>query len=113
MEAIIYNRSCWIYRIDDIDITVEFSRLLSESDFLVLNSLEYEFSPGGYSKIWLLGESHLSIHTFAEKKVLYLELSSCVERQAELFWNNLEVWANKHSKHVKFMKKQKYRADDY
>ena len=59
--------------------------LLERCDYQVLNFMEHEFSPHGYTCIWLLGESHLAIHTFPEKQLSYLELSSCNPEKNENF----------------------------
>lgn len=50
---------------------------LEHCEFQVLNFTEHYFQPHGYTCLWLLGESHLAIHTFPEKEVCYVELSSC------------------------------------
>ena len=55
MTAKIWNKNWWI------DETRE--KVLD-------NTLEY-------TKLWLLGESHLALHTFPEENKDYVELSSC------------------------------------
>ncbi len=65
--------------------------LLSKCNYEVLNFVEHHFQPVGYTCIWLLGESHLAIHTFPEKETSYLELSSCNKEKNEKFKVLLET----------------------
>lgn len=51
--------------------------MLCESGFLVVGSLTHYFQPYGHTALWLLGESHLAVHTFPEDKKTYIQLSSC------------------------------------
>ena len=46
-------------------------------DFTILGELEKEFIPQGFSFIFLLSESHLSIHTFPERQHLSFDLYTC------------------------------------
>lgn len=90
MKAAIYNRSCWIYEVSDTNFTSALDHILLESGFEILNEVEHFFLPVGYTKIWLLGESHCAIHTFPEEHVVYLELSSCILEKALAFWEILQ-----------------------
>lgn len=88
MKAKIINQSCWV--LDKVQIEKDFlEELLISVGFNVLKSVEYDYKPCGYTKVWLLGESHFAIHTFPEESVIYLELSSCIESKAKLFWTQL------------------------
>ena len=46
-------------------------------DFQVLNRIEHTFTPEGFSVIYLLSESHMSIHTFVERNYVALDLYTC------------------------------------
>jgi S-adenosylmethionine decarboxylase proenzyme len=46
-------------------------------NFTILGKLEHEFEPEGISLVYLLSESHLTIHTFPEKSYIALDLYSC------------------------------------
>ena len=48
-------------------------------DFRCLNIVEHEFAPNGITVIYLLSESHISIHTFPERNYLALDLYTCRE----------------------------------
>lgn len=64
--------------------------MLSRSTFNVLNYSDHYFEPQGWTALWLLGESHLAIHTFPEHGTSYLELSSCMRDKFILFLEELE-----------------------
>ena len=48
-------------------------------DFTVLNRASHEFSPQGLSILYLLSESHISIHTFPERDYIALDIYTCRE----------------------------------
>ena len=62
---------------------------LQQSGFSILRFTDHQFDVFGYSALWLLGESHLAIHTFPENNSSYIELSSCVEGKGDKFWARL------------------------
>lgn len=68
----------------------ELDRMLAASTFNVLNYSEHHFEPEGWTALWLLGESHLAVHTFPEHGTAYLELSSCMRDKYVLFLELLE-----------------------
>jgi S-adenosylmethionine decarboxylase proenzyme len=46
-------------------------------DFQILNEMEHTFYPIGCTIIFLLSESHMSIHTFPEKQYLSFDIYTC------------------------------------
>lgn len=56
----------------------------------MLRVIEHHFEPQGYTALWLLGESHLAVHTFPEHGISYLELSSCMMDKYVLFLAEVE-----------------------
>lgn len=48
-------------------------------DFTVLNRGSHEFVPEGLSILYLLSESHISIHTFPERDYIALDIYTCRE----------------------------------
>jgi S-adenosylmethionine decarboxylase proenzyme len=48
-------------------------------DFNILQKIEHTFDPQGISIIYLLSESHMTIHTFPEKKYIAFDLYTCRE----------------------------------
>lgn len=85
MKAKIWNLRIWISEVNPQKLRKTLNDLLIRADFDILRFNEYFFQPQGYSALWLLGESHLAIHTFPEENATYLELSSCVEKPFEKF----------------------------
>ena len=51
--------------------------ICKKNDFTILNEMEQQFVPIGCSIIFLLSESHLSIHTFPEKKHMSFDIYTC------------------------------------
>lgn len=88
MEAKIWNKNGWIKETDPTKLKNTFSELLELSGFNILNFQEHYFNPIGWTGLWLLGESHLAIHTFPEEQKSYIELSSCNEEYFFYFTAN-------------------------
>ena len=83
MKAQMFNDQRWIedkaLAHNPANIRKMFDLRLNLSGFTVLAFTEHFFDPHGYTALWLLGESHLAIHTFPEEDKIYVEMSSCVE----------------------------------
>jgi S-adenosylmethionine decarboxylase proenzyme len=54
-----------------------FDDICKENDFIILKKIEYLFEPNSFSVIYLLSESHISVHTFPEKKYCSIDLYCC------------------------------------
>jgi len=50
---------------------------LNNSKFGILNSVEHEFSPQGFTMMALLSESHFALHTYPEHNAVYFSIYSC------------------------------------
>ena len=84
MRAKIWSHSQWINISDKEVLKKIFNRILIKCNFGVLDYVEHDFLPMGFSGLWLLSESHFAIHTFPEENLAYIELSSCSrEKQNE------------------------------
>ena len=59
------------------DVTVLFDIICNKYGFSVLNKIEHRFEPQGFTLLYLLSESHLSIHTFPEKNYVAIDLYTC------------------------------------
>lgn len=55
--------------------------LCQKHDFTVLGKMNHVFDPQGMSIIYMLSESHISIHTFPEKRYLAMDIYTCREYQ--------------------------------
>lgn len=92
MEAIIDNYSCWIKQTDPTTLVKDFENILQKSGFGLLNFMEHNFDPQGYTAVWLLSESHFAIHTFPEENKTYIELSSCNREMYDRFLQELKLY---------------------
>lgn len=76
-----------------LDISEADSTLLNDKDFIVLTlkkavykakatlleEVSYQFTPQGVTAICLLSESHISIHTWPERKYAAVDIFTCGE----------------------------------
>lgn len=83
MLAKIWNFRGWTAQTDERTLTDLCGPALRAAGFHVLGEIEHRFQPQGYTKLYLLGESHFAIHTFPECGQSYIELSSCNEAMFE------------------------------
>ena len=75
----------WTTETDPKVLDNKYRLMLLKAGFTIVNNCEYHFKPHGYTKLYLLAESHFAIHTFPEEGKTYLELSSCVDNQYNRF----------------------------
>ena len=77
MDAQIDNYFTWIEGSDSSQIKSEIESIIQEAGFTILNFIDHQFQPQGYTALWLIAESHCALHTFPEENKSYVELSSC------------------------------------
>ncbi len=53
------------------------SEILKEEKFGVLEFSSYHFEPRGFTGMWILSESHATIHTYPEHDSIYFNMYSC------------------------------------
>ena len=63
--------------------------ICSQNNFSILGELDYIFTPQGLSFIFLLSESHLSIHTYPERNHISFDLYTCRDYQNNEDYNNI------------------------
>jgi len=69
-------------KIDDIFFVKKvFRKAIKESGLKSLKSVFYKFNPQGITGVALLTSSHISIHTWPEYRVLFLDIFACDERK--------------------------------
>lgn len=70
-----------LYDCKNADKTCEqldvFEKALKEGNFTVLNSQLHQFEPQGVSGVFILAESHLSFHIWAELNIISLDVYWC------------------------------------
>lgn len=94
MSPEIFNQKIWSNSTDPDFLKRTCQAALERSGFTILGFMEHHFQPQGYTAIWLLGESHLALHTFPENGKSYLEISSCSK---DKFIRFLEIHAKSQS----------------
>ena len=75
-----------IHNISNIDIikTVDgvkplMRRIIDEMNLNVVGEVHHQFKPFGATLLYLLAESHLSIHTYVEERYVAIDLYCCNE----------------------------------
>jgi len=58
-------------------------------EFQILDELEHQFEPIGCSIIFMLSESHMSIHTFPEKAHISFDIYTCRQYDTNVPYDNL------------------------
>ena len=58
-------------------------------DFQILNEVQHIFEPIGCSILFLLSESHLSIHTFPEKNHMSFDIYTCRQYKDNSAYNEI------------------------
>jgi len=53
------------------------TQLCEKQQYSILGKLEHVFEPEGCTMIFLLSESHLSVHTFPERNYIAFDLYTC------------------------------------
>ena len=56
-----------------------FDGICSKYGFTILQKCRHEFEPQGFSLVYLLAESHMSVHTFPEKAYAAIDVYTCKE----------------------------------
>lgn len=92
MKAKIWNKHKWIKSTstDNKKLSDFYKKCLLESGFKIIGEIDYTFTPQGYTKLFLLCESHFAIHTFPEHNKIYIELSSCNKQKYKQFMKILK-----------------------
>lgn len=80
MLAKIWKFNAWITETSPKKLSDKMTNILQDAGFTILGENVHYFQPQGYTKVYLLCESHFAIHTFPEHERTYIELSSCNEK---------------------------------
>lgn len=67
-----------------------------------LNECFHQFEPAGFTLLILLAESHISLHTYPEKKSMFMDIFTCGDKNPELVFEVLkkELKITKYKKQV-------------
>jgi S-adenosylmethionine decarboxylase len=64
-------------------------QVCKDNEFQILNEVQYKFEPIGCSILFLLSESHLSIHTFPEKNHMSFDIYTCRQYKDNSVYNEI------------------------
>lgn len=64
--------------------------ICAKYDFSILAKSQHKFEPQGLTILYMLSESHISIHTFPEKRYLALDIYTCREYEDDSVY--LEIY---------------------
>ena len=64
--------------------------ICSQYDFTVLTRSAHQFEPQGITVLYMLSESHISIHTFPEKRYLAFDIYTCRDYEDDMVY--LEIY---------------------
>lgn len=74
-------------------ITPVLDKIVEKYQLNVVKKALYQFQPFGVTGVYILSESHLSIHTFVEERKVSLDLYTCTKftniNDIELFFKSL------------------------
>lgn len=73
---------------DKLGLKLMFKNLCIENNYTIIGEIDHDFHPQGCSFIFLLSESHLSVHTFPEKNHISFDLYTCRK------YDNNDVYIN-------------------
>lgn len=85
LEAKVFNLKGWIELTAPTVLVDVFQSELEQADFTILNFTSNSFPHNGFTAVWVLAESHLALHSFAESGWTYIELTSCNKTKSECF----------------------------
>lgn len=70
----------------------------------ILSQNEFVFEPNGLTAVYLLAESHASLHTYPEKNACFVDLFTCGNScSAENFDNTLRAYLKPQKVNVRFL----------
>lgn len=58
-------------------------------NYTILNQIEHIFQPQGLTILYLLSESHISIHTFPEREYFALDIYTCREYEDNTIYEEI------------------------
>lgn len=68
------------YEIDAQNLTEAVEAALDKSCMTVLGAKTHDFGSGAFTGVWLLAESHFSIHTFPERNFVSIDCYTCGDK---------------------------------
>ena len=76
--------------LNNIDLLKDMCKIICNvHEFTILQECEHSFTPLGCTFLFLLSESHLSVHTFPEKNYISFDLYTCREYSDNYIYTNI------------------------
>jgi S-adenosylmethionine decarboxylase len=72
-----------------------FDYICDKYQYTILNKTEHIFNPQGITMIYMLSESHISIHTFPEKNYCAMDIYTCREYENNDVYNEIKEYLEK------------------
>lgn len=63
--------------VTDLDVERACDQAIHQSNMTVISQVKKQFSPKGMTAVWLLAESHFSVHTFPEQNYISVDCYTC------------------------------------
>ena len=82
-------------------IKLVLNHICEKYNYTILNKIEHIFQPQGLTMLYLLSESHISIHTFPEREYFALDIYTCREYEDNTIYEEIynylvdEFWAKR------------------
>ena len=83
---------------DSTKIKELFDNICKKYNYTILNRMEHIFKPQGITILYLLSESHISIHTFPERNYAALDIYTCREYENNDIYEEIYVYITKEFK---------------
>ena len=71
------------------ELNLLLNKICKDYDFQILSETQHNFEPIGCSILFLLSESHLSIHTFPEKHHMSFDIYTCRQYQDNTVYDEI------------------------
>jgi len=82
--------------LNDIDgLKNMFDYICEKYDYHILHKVQHQFEPHGVTIIYMLSESHMSIHTFPEKEYAALDIYTCREYKDNSVYLDIQEYLKK------------------
>lgn len=104
---------CSSTKLEDVNQLVKvMENAVNQSGAAVLNSCFYEFPGNGMTMVFLLSESHASIHTYPEHQACFVDLFTCGDHCSyEKFHESLSSYLNPTCVHEKVLVRQEHSVE--
>jgi S-adenosylmethionine decarboxylase len=77
--------------IENDTLVLLFKNAIQKSGATILNYNEHKFHNGGITFVFLLSESHCSVHTYPEHNSLFIDLFTCGNKIDNIIFHNTIV----------------------